>query len=150
MANMWTYFLHKKGEIINEDFDIYNMDKRELPSRRACKRASLKMLSPTVYSNAGVVEVNNLIYEKEFAVKGFLLPDNTDCNSPRKSIIGSDCSPLSPKRRNTQVSQDLSLENSPSKESPLKLNSIASKLSTGLVSGASGSIDSDKSVVNKL
>lgn len=63
---MWTYFLHNRGEIVTEDYDMAILNTREVPSRKTKLRACLDVINPTEEGNPGIVWTHNLIYEDEF------------------------------------------------------------------------------------
>lgn len=54
MVKMWKYFLHIRGEIVSEDFEIYNVNRKQ-PSRETKKRACLDLILDEGIVGEGVV-----------------------------------------------------------------------------------------------
>jgi hypothetical protein len=54
MVKMWKYFLHIRGEIVSEDFEIYNVNRKQ-PSRKTKKRACLDLILDEGIVGEGVV-----------------------------------------------------------------------------------------------
>jgi hypothetical protein len=90
MVKMWKYFMHIRGEVVSEDYDIGTLNKREMPSRETQKRACLHLIAPTEMGNPelfGIVDTHLKIYEKEFEVK--LSQEAAEPHSPDSSYQGS-------------------------------------------------------------
>jgi hypothetical protein len=69
LAQLWSYFLHTRGEAEREEWEISDLNQRRAPSAQTKKKANLDLYRPTSAGNPGIIDLHCRLYEEKFGIR---------------------------------------------------------------------------------